>query len=102
MLADSAAPALRGGAQVDDSAPALRGGAQGSPIDLDGSFFIQLAIFFLAFLILRALVFRPVMDLFDARAKAIVGSREQAAHMEREAERERSQLESELRRVRQQ
>jgi F-type H+-transporting ATPase subunit b len=73
----------------------------GSPIDLDGSFFIQLGIFFIAFLILRALVFRPVMNLFDARAAAMEGSRDRAAEMEQGAEQKREQLESQLRSVRQ-
>jgi F-type H+-transporting ATPase subunit b len=73
----------------------------GSPIDLDGSFFVQLGIFFIAFLILRSLVFRPVLGLFDARAAAMEGSRDQAADMEKSAEQKREQLESELRSVRQ-
>lgn len=73
----------------------------GSPIDLDGSFFIQFVIFFLAFFILRGLVFRPVMNLFDARSAAMEGSRDQAAEMERSADQKREQLESELRAVRQ-
>jgi F-type H+-transporting ATPase subunit b len=96
---------------LDIFAPALRGGSLqtfpflflsgGSPIDLDGSFFIQLAIFFVAFFILRGLVFRPVLELFDAREQAIEGSTKQAAEMELDAERKRGQLESELRAVRQ-
>ncbi len=73
-----------------------------SPIDLDASFFVQLAIFFTAFFILRSLVFRPVMGLFDAREQAMEGSRKQAEQMEREAEQTRASFEAELRRVRQQ
>jgi F-type H+-transporting ATPase subunit b len=73
----------------------------GSPIDLDGSFFIQLGIFFIAFFILRGLVFRPVLNLFDARTAAMEGSRDQAASMEQGAEQKREQLESQLRSVRQ-
>jgi F-type H+-transporting ATPase subunit b len=73
----------------------------GSPIDLDGSLFLQLGIFFTAFFILRSLVFRPVLNLFDARAAAMEGSREQATEMEKGAEQKREQLESELRSVRQ-
>jgi F-type H+-transporting ATPase subunit b len=75
--------------------------SSGSPIDLDGSFFVQLFIFFVAFLILRSLVFRPVMALFDARAQAMQGARTQASEMERGADEKREHLESELRRVRQ-
>ena len=54
----------------------LAGG--GSPIDLDGSFFAQLAIFFAAFLILQHLVFRPVTALFDAREAAMEGAKADA------------------------
>ena len=39
----------------------------GSVIDLDASIFIQMGIFFVAFFILKALVFNPTMQLFDAR-----------------------------------
>ena len=73
---------------------------EGSPVDLDGSILIQLAIFFIAFFILRGLVFRPVLDLFDAREQAMEGSRKQAAEMQQDADRKREQLESELRAVR--
>jgi F-type H+-transporting ATPase subunit b len=76
--------------------------AGGSPIDLDASFFIQLAIFFVAFFILRGLVFGPVMKLFDEREQAMQGSRKQAEQMEREADQTREKFEAELRRVRQQ
>jgi F-type H+-transporting ATPase subunit b len=71
-----------------------------SPIDLDGSFFVQLGIFFTAFFILRGLVFKPVMGLFDAREQAMQGSRVQAEELERRAEHTREQFESELRNVR--
>jgi F-type H+-transporting ATPase subunit b len=73
----------------------------GSPIDLDGSFFIQLAIFFISFFILRALVFRPVLALFDEREQAMEGARKQAGEMQQDSERKREQLESQLRAVRQ-
>jgi len=76
----------------------LAGG--GSPIDLDASIFVQMAIFFAAFFILKGLVFGPVMKLFDAREAAMGGSRQQAQSMEKEADDKREHLESELRRVR--
>ena len=72
----------------------------GSPIDLDGSFFVQLGIFFVAFLILRSLVFRPVMDLFDARDAAMSGSKELADKMSSEADATRESFETQLRTVR--
>lgn len=73
-----------------------------SPIDIDGSFFVQMGVFFAAFLILRSLVFKPVMGLIDVRAEAMEGARAKASEMEREADKSREHLESELRRVRQQ
>ena len=72
-----------------------------SPIDLDGSFFVQLGIFIAAFFILRSLVFRPVLGLFDAREHAVQGSKQKAEQLEREAEQTRERFEAELRRVRQ-
>jgi F-type H+-transporting ATPase subunit b len=73
----------------------------GSPVDLDGSFFVQLGIFFIAFFILRSLVFKPVMALFDARSAAMEGSRAEASRLESEAEAKRDHFESQLRSVRQ-
>lgn len=73
----------------------------GSPIDLDGSFFVQLAIFFVAFFILKGLVFGPVMRLFDARSEAMEGSKETAAQMGAQAEQTREGFETKLREVRQ-
>jgi F-type H+-transporting ATPase subunit b len=74
--------------------------AGGSPVDLDGSFFVQLLIFAIAFLILKALVFKPVMALFDARDQAIEGSKREAEEMERDAAQKRERFEAELRSVR--
>jgi F-type H+-transporting ATPase subunit b len=56
----------------------------GSIIDLDGTIFIQLAIFLVLFLVLRAFVFEPMTKLFAAREKAIDGAREEARKLERE------------------
>jgi F-type H+-transporting ATPase subunit b len=75
--------------------------AGGSPVDLDGSLFVQLAILAVAFVILRALVFRPVMNLFDAREQAMEGSRREAQEMEHDAAQKRERFEGELRAVRQ-
>ena len=73
----------------------------GSPIDLDGSFLIQLGIFFVAFLILRSLVFRPVMELFDKREAAMGGSKGLADQLQKDADAAREKFESQLRAVRQ-
>ena len=76
----------------------LAGG--GSPIDLDGSFFAQLAIFFAAFLILKQLVFRPVMALFDAREAAMEGAKADAEKIEGQSDETRDHLEAKLQEVR--
>jgi F-type H+-transporting ATPase subunit b len=76
--------------------------AGGSPVDLDGSIFVQLGIFFVAFFILRSLVFKPVMELFDAREQAIAGSRSLAQSLESDADAKREHFESQLHSVRQQ
>lgn len=75
--------------------------ASGSPIDIDASLVIQMAILAIAFFILRSLVFKPVMGLFDAREAAMDGSRKAAAEMDKDADAIRERFESELRRVRQ-
>ena len=72
----------------------------GSVIDLDGSIFIQLGIFFAAFFILKGLVFKPVLELFDAREAATTGAKLEAARMEDEAGQKRAHFEGELRKVR--
>jgi F0F1-type ATP synthase membrane subunit b/b' len=75
--------------------------ASGSPIDLDGTFFLQVGIFFVAFFILKSLVFEPVVELFDAREAAMSGAKKDADTMNADAAAKREHLESELRRVRQ-
>src|SRR5688500_16931854 len=73
-----------------------------SPIDLDGTFLVQLVIFFLAFLVLRATVFKPMMALFDAREQAIEGSRKEAREMERDAKLKGASFDEEMRKVKSQ
>lgn len=70
-----------------------------SPIDLDGTFLVQLAIFFLAFLVLRATVFKPIMALFDAREQAIEGSRQEARAMEKDAKAKGADFDEQIRKV---
>lgn len=72
----------------------------GSPIDLDGSMFVQMGIFFIALLILRSLVFQPVMKMFDAREAAVGGAKGDAEAMEADAHGKREHFESEMRKVR--
>ena len=71
----------------------------GSVIDLDATLFVQMGIFFIAFFILKSLVFQPVMGLFDARDAAIDGARAEAKRMETEAADKRQSFEAELRKV---
>jgi F-type H+-transporting ATPase subunit b len=71
----------------------------GSVIDLDGTIFVQLGVFFTAFFILKGLVFKPVMELFDARTAAIEGATAAAQQMDADAAQKRATFEGELRKV---
>ena len=84
--------------QLSASLGALLSG--GSIIDLDGTVFVQLAMFFIAFFVLRALVFKPMIALLDAREEAIDGAKEQAKRLEVEVREKQTAFEGELRRVR--
>src|SRR5687768_15375745 len=70
-----------------------------SPIDVDGTFFIQLVVFLLAFLVLRQLVFKPMMSPFAAREAAIEGSRHEAREMETDARVKAAAFEEETRKL---
>ena len=59
--------------------------AGGSLIDLDATLFIQLGIFLLVFILLRALLFRPVIQLIEKRREVTVGKREEAEKFERDS-----------------
>lgn len=72
----------------------------GAVIDLDGSLLLQLAIFFVAFEMLRRLVFRPMIALFDAREQAIDGAKRDARSLEGEAEEKLRAFETEMKKVR--
>lgn len=73
----------------------------GSIIDLDGTVFVQLAMFFVAFGVLHALVFKPMLALLEAREEAIDGAREQAKHLDVEVREKQAAFEAELRKVQQ-
>jgi len=60
--------------------------AEGSIIDLDGTMLVQLGLFFVAYLILYTLVFRPMIALFAAREEAIDGAKEEAQRLVAEAD----------------
>ncbi len=73
----------------------------GSVIDLDGTVVVQLLVFFLTFLVLRTLVFKPVMELFDARDEAVAGGKQKAQKVQDEAEQKRLSFEEGMRNARQ-
>jgi len=74
--------------------------SEGSIIDLDGTIWIQLALFGIAFFLLRPLVFRPMIALFEARENAIEGSKLEALRLQDEAAAESEEFDEEMRRLR--
>jgi F-type H+-transporting ATPase subunit b len=73
--------------------------AGGSVIDLDGTIIVQVALFFIAFFLLRSLVIKPVMDVLDARDHAIDGSKVEAQKLQSQADAKKQTLEEELRKI---
>jgi len=71
----------------------------GSVIDLDGTIFVQVLLFFVAFFLLKSLVFKPVLSVFDAREQAIEGTKDQAHKLLGDAETKRVKLEEELKKI---
>lgn len=84
--------------QLSASLAALLSG--GSIIDLDGTVFVQLAMFTIAFVVLYALVFKPMVALLEAREEAIDGARDEAKRLEVEVKEKQASFENELRKVR--
>lgn len=74
--------------------------SEGSIIDLDGTIWIQLALFGIAFLIFRPLIFRPMVALFEARENAIEGAKLEALRLQDEASAEGEEFEAEMRQLR--
>jgi len=74
--------------------------SEGSIIDLDGTIWIQLGLFAVAFLVSRPLIFRPMIALFEARERAIEGSKLEALRLQDEAAAESAEFEVEMRRLR--
>lgn len=74
--------------------------SEGSIIDLDGTIWIQLGLFAVAFLIFRPLIFRPMVALFEAREHAIEGSKLEALRLQDEAAAEDQEFDVEMRRLR--
>lgn len=74
--------------------------SEGSIIDLDGTIWIQLGLFAVAFFVFRPLIFRPMVALFEAREKAIEGSKLEALRLQDEASAESEEFDAEMRRLR--
>jgi F-type H+-transporting ATPase subunit b len=71
----------------------------GSIIDLDGTVFVQLAMFFIAFGVLYTLVFKPMVAMLEAREEAIDGAKDQAKRLDVEVKEKQASFEAELRKV---
>lgn len=84
--------------QLSASLAALLSG--GSIIDLDGTVFVQLGMFAIAFVVLYGLVFKPMLALLEAREEAIDGARDEAKRLEVEVKEKQASFEAELRKVR--
>ncbi len=74
--------------------------SEGSIIDLDGTIWIQLGLFGVAFLLFRPLIFRPMIALFEARENAIEGAKLEALRLQDEAAAESEEFQDEMRRLR--
>jgi F-type H+-transporting ATPase subunit b len=74
--------------------------SEGSIIDLDGTIWIQLGLFAVAFFVFRPLIFRPMVALFEARENAIEGSKLEALRLQDEASAESEEFDVAMRRLR--
>jgi len=72
----------------------------GAIIDLDSTFFFQLAIFVILFFFLRSVVFKPVLAVLQARETATDGAKDEARDLEAQAKEKLSTFEAEMTRVR--
>lgn len=59
--------------------------SSGSLVDIDATLFIQLGVFLFMLLVLRFLLFKPVIRLIEARREATVGTVESSASLQKEA-----------------
>ena len=65
--------------------PASVVASSGSIVDFDATLLVQAFVFLLMFLLLRSLLFRPVIRLIERRRKITEGSKSEAEALEREA-----------------
>lgn len=69
-------------------------------LDVDATLLIYVGVFFVLFFLLRSLVFRPTMELFDERERAIDGARVEARQLEGEAESKLASFEEQMAKMR--
>ncbi|MDH5490412.1 MAG: ATP synthase F0 subunit B [Myxococcales bacterium] len=69
-------------------------------IDLDKTIVVQLAIFLVALVVLRALIFKPMVQLIEAREESIDGARAEAKAMEADAKNQGATFDEEMRKLR--
>lgn len=74
--------------------------SSGSLVDIDQTLFIQLGVFLVMFLLLRTLLFKPVLGLIEARRRATDGRRVEAHALEEEAKQLSDEVERKLRKAR--
>jgi F-type H+-transporting ATPase subunit b len=74
--------------------------SSGALIDLDGTLLVLAVLFFVTLFVLRALVFRPMVDVFEAREQSIDGARQEARRMEQEARAAADKFDEEMRELR--
>jgi F-type H+-transporting ATPase subunit b len=72
----------------------------GMTFDFDLTFVLQMLLFALLIVVLKPLLFEPVLRVFEEREKRTEGARDSARHMQEEAGELLSRYESELERVR--
>jgi F-type H+-transporting ATPase subunit b len=70
--------------------------AEGSLVDIDGTFFVQLGLFLFIFVFLYFVLFRPVVRLIEARRVATEGAKSEAAAFTEETEKLRLEVDSQI------
>ncbi|HEX9103599.1 MAG TPA: ATP synthase F0 subunit B [Polyangia bacterium] len=76
--------------------------AESSPplIDIDGTLFVQFALFVIMLIVLSRVLFKPYLAMRDARHKGIEGAREEAASMQERAQKTNADYDARLTKAR--
>lgn len=74
--------------------------ASGSLVDIDATLFIQLGVFLFMLIVLRTLLFKPVIRLIEARHNATVGTMKTAADLQKAASQLTSDFNAKMEQVR--